>query len=335
MPLILDRNEVLEMYAFAREKKWVLPTFNTENLTTTEAILSAVSDYGKEIGIGNLPIIVGITNTYRDRPQSVYYSHTRNWEIGMRLFLKDLEVLTSPESPFGNLNVMIHLDHIIWDEDLELLDWDMRQFSSIMYDASTLPFEMNIKKTAQFVEKNRDVVLIEGACDEISKAETSGNADDLTTPEMAEIYISGTGVDIIVPNLGTEHRAKASTLKYHGDLAREISKKTGPHLCLHGTSSVSQNELTSLFDDGICKVNLWTALERDSTYALFLNMVKNASKLIGPVKTKEMVGKGFLGLIADSKSAPSLDFYTTTYRQDLIFDRMKEIIKQYISIWYK
>lgn len=335
MPLILDREEVLDMYAFAREKKWVLPTFNTENLTTTEAILSAVSDYGKEIGIENLPITVGITNTYKDRPQSVYYSHTRNWEIGMRLFLKDLEVLTSPESPFGNLNVMIHLDHIIWDEDLELLDWDMRQFSSIMYDASTLPFEVNIKKTAQFVEKNKDVLLIEGACDEISKAETSGNADDLTTPEMAEIYISGTGVDIIVPNLGTEHRAKASTLKYQGNLAREISKKTGPYLCLHGTSSVSQNELMSLFDDGICKVNLWTALERDSTYALFLNMVKNASKLIGPVKTKEMVGKGFLGLIADGKSAPSLDFYTTTYRQDLIFHRMKEIIKQYVSIWYK
>ncbi|MCC5943068.1 MAG: class II fructose-bisphosphate aldolase [Balneolaceae bacterium] len=335
MPLILDKNAVLEMYALAREKRWVLPTFNTENLTTTEAILSAVCDYGKEIGVDNLPIIVGITNTYKDRPQSVYYSHTRNWEIGLKLFLKDLDVLTSPESPFGKLNVMIHLDHIIWNEDLELLDWDMQQFSSIMYDASTLPFEENIKKTAQFVKKNRNAVLIEGACDEISKAETSGNEDDLTTPEMAETYLSGTGVDIIVPNLGTEHRAKASTLKYHGDLARQISAKTGPNLCLHGTSSVSQSELKNLFDDGICKVNLWTALERDSTYALFFKMAKNASKLIGPEKTKEMVGKGLLGIIADGESAPSLDYYTTTYRQDIIFHRMKEIINEYLSIWYR
>lgn len=335
MPLILDRHEVLEMFAYARENRWVLPTFNTENLTTTEAILSAVFEYGKVIGVDNLPIIVGITNTYKGRPQSVYYSHTRNWEIGLRLFLKDLDVLASPDSPFGKLNVMIHLDHIIWDEDLELLNWDMRQFSSIMYDASTLPFEENIKKTAEFVEKNKNVVLIEGACDEISKADTSGNADDLTTPEMAATYFSGTGVDIIVPNLGTEHRAKASTLKYHTELAREISAKTGTYLCLHGTSSVSQSDLWDLFDDGICKVNLWTALERDSTHTLFITMVKNASKLIGTEKTKQMVDSGLLGFIVDGESAPSLDFYTTTYRQHLIFQRMKDIIKQYLTIWYR
>ncbi len=178
---------------------------------------------------------------------------------------------------------MIHLDHIQWDDDKELLDWSMNQFSSIMYDASTLPLEQNIDKTAAFVRKNKNTILIEGACDEISSAGGSGK-NDLTTPEMAEKYYNQTGVDIVVANLGTEHRASASSLQYRGDLARLISERIGTKLCLHGTSSVSTEKVAKLFDDGICKVNIWTALERDSTPILFEDMLMNAAKIVGPEK---------------------------------------------------
>ena len=147
MPFVLERNHVLDIYAEAAERKWVLPTFNSENLTCSEAILASVKEYGQSIGITALPIIIGITNKYWQRPQSVYYTHTRRWDVGLRLFLADLKELTSSNSPFANLKVMIHLDHIQWNEDKELLEWDMRQFSSIMYDASTLPFEQNIKNS--------------------------------------------------------------------------------------------------------------------------------------------------------------------------------------------
>lgn len=334
MPLVLDRNEVLDLYEFAREEKWVLPTFNTENLTTTEAILSAVSDFGRSTGRKNLPVIVGITNTYQDRPQSVYYTHTRKWEIGLELFLKDLEILTSDGSPYAGLNVMIHLDHIIWDEDLELLEWDMNRFSSIMYDASTLPFEENMEKTAAFVEKNRDSIVIEGACDEIPKGDPDVEVPGLTTPNMVEKYVRKTGVDLIVPNLGTEHRANASTLKYHSELARDISARTGPKLCLHGTSSVSRDTLHQLFDDGICKANIWTALERDSTTVLFKEMIQHAAKMVGPENAAKMIEQGLLGAKADRHSPPSMDYYTTTYRQNIIFQQMKRIVIEYLKIWY-
>ena len=87
MPLIWERNYVLDVYAEAAERKWVLPTFNVENLTTTEAILEAVNEYGQSIGVKDLPIIIGITNKYRHRPQSVYYTQTRLWNLGLQLFL--------------------------------------------------------------------------------------------------------------------------------------------------------------------------------------------------------------------------------------------------------
>ena len=68
--------------------------------------------------------------------------------------------------------------------------------------------------------------------------------DGLTTPENAESYYQKTGVDIIVANLGTEHRTSATSLKYHERLAWDITKKIGPRLCLHGTSSVSMEKMT-------------------------------------------------------------------------------------------
>ena len=170
MPLILNRNKVLDIYKKAALKKWVIPTFNSENLTSTEAILAAALEYSHKINQPDIPVTIGITNQYDHRSQSVYYTHTRQWDIGLKLFLADIEVLTSKGSPFEKLNVMIHLDHTQWDNDKPLLEWDMNMFSMIMYDASTLPFEENIKLTAEFVRKHGHEIVIEGACDEIVDA---------------------------------------------------------------------------------------------------------------------------------------------------------------------
>ena len=259
MPLILNRNNVLDVYKEAAQKKWVIPTLNTENLTCTEAILSAALEYSKKINKPDLPVTIGITNQYSHRSQSVYYTHTRQWDIGLKLFLADIAVLTGKGSPFEKLNVMVHLDHTQWDADKPLLEWDMNLFSMIMYDASTLPFEENIKLTAEFVKKHGHEIVIEGACDEIVDA-TGDVRSTLTTPEQAIKYLNETKCDFIVANLGTEHRASAADLKYYGDMARKISKLTGTKLVLHGTSSVGNDQIKNLFNDGIAKVNIWTIL---------------------------------------------------------------------------
>jgi fructose/tagatose bisphosphate aldolase len=333
MPLILNRQEVLEIYTDAAQRKWVIPTFNTENLTTSEAILSATLEYSLKTGKPDLPVTIGITNQYGHRSQSAYYTHTRLWDLGLKLFLADIEVLTSKGSPFEKLNVMIHLDHTQWDTDKPLLEWDMGRFSMIMYDASALPFNENIRLTAEFVEKCGKIIVVEGACDEIVDA-TGDVRSDLTTPEQAIKYLNQTGADFIVANLGTEHRASAADLKYHGDLAREISKLTGPKLVLHGTSSVSNEQVRNLFTDGIAKVNIWTILERNSAPVLFEDMVKNAAKVTGNEKTEQMIKAGLLGTRVEKASKASLTHYTTLYRQDIIFGEMKKIVLDYLNLWY-
>lgn len=333
MPLILEKNAVLDVFARAAERKWVVPTFCSENLTTTEAILAGALEYGERIGEADIPITVAITNQYDHRSQSVNYTHTRRWDLGLKLFLAELRTLTDKGSPFEKLSVFVHLDHTQWDTDAELLKWDMRQFSTIMYDASKLPFEENIKRTAEFVEANGDKIVVEGACDEIVDA-TGAERSALTRPDEAERYLQETGVEHIVANLGTEHRASAADLKYHGEVAREISARTGPRLVLHGTSSVGAEQVRDLFSDGIAKVNIWTALERDSSPVLFEDMVRNAAKVVGAGKVKGMIEEGLLGKAVDKEGRPALSHYTTCYRQAIVFEKMKEIVLGYLNLWY-
>lgn len=334
MSIITDRNEVLAIYDEAENNRWVLPCFCTENLTTTEAILAAVKEYGDEKGISDLPIIIAITTQYSHRMQAAYYTHTRQWDIGLKLFLSDLKVLTDPGTPYEILRVMIHLDHVQFDDDEGLLGWDMGVFSSIMFDASKVPFRDNIRLTKQFVSDQGMNIVIEGTCDEIVDA-TGEEKSELTTAEHAELFCRETGVDLIVANLGTEHRASAKDLRYQGDYAQKIRAKIGTCIVLHGASSVTGDQIEHLIDDGVSKVNIWTALERDSSPALLMDMVEHASKIAGKDTAEQLKQMGLLGPACSTDESASIDYFTTAYRQDIIFREMKKIVQYYLRLWYR
>ena len=234
---------------------------------------------------------------------------------------------------YDNVTVLIHLDHIQFDVDKELYESDLSEYSSIMYDASALPFEKNIESTAKFVKSMKGKILIEGACDEIVDA-TGGSHNDLTTPEKAKDYIERTGVDMIVANLGTEHRATGKDLKYHGELAREIKKEIGANIVLHGTSSVTNDQVKTLYNDGVCKVNIWTAMERDSSPVLFYEMVKNAEKVAGEKTVKKLIDEGYLTDKCLTGEKINIQFFTEKYRNSITFNKMKEMVKDYLELWY-
>ena len=278
MPIITGRENVLAVYEQAAKKGWVIPCICSENLTTTEAILPAATEFAKEKGYERIPLTLAITNQYDHRSQSVFYTSTRRWDIGLKLFRSDLEIVSQV---FPNVDVLIHLDHAQHDIDAEMLESDLSMYSSVMYDASTLPMEENIAKTKAYVQRKGHELLIEGACDEIVDA-TGEARCEITDADKCERYMKETGVDVVVANLGTEHRASGQDLHYYSDAAKAIKAKIGPRICLHGTSSVSNDQIAKLFDDGICKVNIWTALERDASPALTEWIVKNAASAVAP-----------------------------------------------------
>ena len=322
----------MEVYQDAAKLGWVIPCICSENQTTTEAILSACSEYGKKIG-KRVPISIAITVLYSHRSQAVNYTHTGDWKTGLQLFRDDIVALAGKGAKYEDVDVLIHLDHVQFDDDIELLESDLSGYSSIMYDASALPFEENIKRTAEFVKKMGGKILIEGACDEIVDA-TGTEHNALTTPENALRYINETGVDMIVANLGTEHRATGKELKYHGDLAREIKKVIGNNIVLHGTSSVTNDQVKSLFSDGVCKVNIWTAVERDTSKPLFYDMVKNASKVAGPEIVDQLIAEGYLTEKCRTGDKINIAYFTALYRQTLIYTEMKKMVDAYLALWY-
>lgn len=333
MPLLLRRSEVLAAYAQAAARGWVLPCFGTENLTTTEAILSAALERARELGEPALPITVAITHRYPERSQSSAYTLTDDPALGLRLFRADLQALVAPGSPFDALQVLAHLDHGQHDLDADALESPAGSFSSVMYDASTLPFEENIAATRRYVERHGADVVVEGACDSIAHAGES-EATPGTAPDVAERYFRATGVDWVVANLGTEHRAGISRLRYRDDLAREITRRIGRRLCLHGASSLAPEALAGLFADGIGKVNLWTALERDASAELLRHLVVHAGAVAGTEVAGRLHAEGLLGPRADLSGPVSLDYCTTRHRQQVVFATMKRAVLIHLRRWY-
>ena len=333
MSIIRDLSQVREAYAKAGERGWVIPCFCSENLTTTEAILSAASEFREEHQLKFMPVILAITCLYPHRSQTVNYTHTKRWQTGLKLFTEDIKILCENGGPFDDLDVMIHLDHIQHDLDWALLEGDLRDYASILYDASALPLEQNITKTADFVRRRGWEILVEGACDEIANADGEIH-NECTTPKQALRYWRDTGADLIVCNLGTEHRASGKALQYHGAISRQIQKQIGSRIVLHGTSSVANEQVRNLYNDGICKVNIWTALERDSSPVLFADMVRHAGEIADADTLKKLTEEGLLAENPNRHMHMSLSHYATLYRQTIVFDKMKSIAKEYFSMWY-
>ena len=315
MPIITGRENVLAVYEEAAKRGWVIPCLCSENLTTTEAILTAASAFAKEKGYDRIPITVAITNQYGHRSQSVFYTSTRRWDVGLKLFRSDLEIISQV---FPNLDVLIHLDHAQHDTDAEMLESDLSMYSSVMYDASALPMEENIRKTRAYVQRKGHELLIEGACDEIVDA-TGEVHCEITDAEKCAVYKAETGVDMVVANLGTEHRASGRDLQYHSDAARAIKAKIGPRICLHGTSSVSNDQIA----------------RRDASPALTEWTVKNAAKCGGAKVEQRLIEEGYLTAASRTGDPASLQHFTTTSRQEIIFEEMKKIVRSYLELWYR
>lgn len=334
MPLLTGRDAALAAYADAAARGWTVACFGSENLTTSEAVLDAAAAHAAELGVPDLPVTVAITCRYPHRRQAEHYTATRRWDLGLRLFLADLAALCAPGSPYAALRVMAHLDHGQHDHDRGYLEeGDLSGWASVMYDASTLPFADNIRATARWVERRGHEVLVEGACDEIVDSGAGGG--ELTTPERAAEFLAGSGVDLIVANLGTEHRAAAADLHYHGDLARRIRARVGPRIVLHGCSSVPSDRLDGLWNDGVCKVNLWTALERDACAPLLEDMLVHADAAIGGAEVERLRGRGLLGPAVPATGRAAVSHCTTSHRQEVVFASMRRTAGAVLEQWYR
>ena len=160
----------------------------------------------------------------------------------------------------AKVDVAVHLDHGLTfetvDKALEL------GFTSVMLDASTLPFEENIARVKAVVEKARkygatveaELGLVggseDGSCDHGSRC---------TDPDDAVVYARETGIDALAVAIGNAHGnyPVAPTLAF--DVLEKIHEKVDIPLVLHGGSGITDKDFQRAISLGIRKVNIATA----------------------------------------------------------------------------
>ena len=160
----------------------------------------------------------------------------------------------------AKVDVAVHLDHGLTfetvDKALEL------GFTSVMLDASTLPFEENIAKVKTVVEKARKY----GATVEAELGLVGGSEDGscdhgirCTDPDDAVVYARETGIDALAVAIGNAHGnyPVAPTLAF--DVLAKIHEKVDIPLVLHGGSGITDKDFQRAISLGIRKVNIATA----------------------------------------------------------------------------
>ena len=160
----------------------------------------------------------------------------------------------------AKVDVAVHLDHGL---TFEMVDKALELgFTSVMLDASTLPFEENIAKVKTVVEKARKY----GATVEAELGLVGGSEDGscdhgirCTDPDDAVVYARETGIDALAVAIGNAHGnyPVAPTLAF--DVLEKIHEKVDIPLVLHGGSGITDKDFQRAISLGIRKVNIATA----------------------------------------------------------------------------
>ena len=170
----------------------------------------------------------------------------------------------------ANVPVCLHLDHAT---DFATIVRAIRLgFSSVMIDASRLPFEQNIDATRKVVEVAHAAgVSVEAELGQLAGREDNVEGDEnawLTDPEEAEIFVAKTGIDALAPSVGTAHGLYKGTPSIRFDLIRAIADRIHVPLVLHGGSDVPIGMVQEAIRCGIRKFNVGTDLRIAQARAL-------------------------------------------------------------------
>lgn len=169
--------------------------------------------------------------------------------------------------------VVIHQDH---GQTLEHILTAIRTgYTSVMIDASGLPFEDNIALTREITAIAHKVnVSVEAELGTIGVAEGSaegGHSEILyTDPDQAERFARETGVDTLAVAIGTSHglypAGKQPVLDI--DRLKAIKQRLSIPLVLHGGSGNKDSEVAESIKYGVGKINISSDMKKAFYVAL-------------------------------------------------------------------
>jgi fructose-bisphosphate aldolase class II len=237
----------------AADHRYGLPAFNVNNLEQVQAIMSAAAETDS-------PVIMQASAGARKYAGEIFLRH----------------LIEAAVESYPNIPVVMHQDHgqspAVCESAIKL------GFSSVMMDGSLkedgksiADYDYNVDVTRKVVElAHAKGVTVEGELGCLGSLETmEGDKEDghgaegkmtrdmlLTDPDQAADFVKRTQLDALAIAIGTSHGAYKFTRKPTGDILaieriKEINKRIpNTHLVMHGSSSVPQDLLKIIRDNG-------------------------------------------------------------------------------------
>ncbi len=280
-----------EVLKAALEGGYAVGAFNFNNLEALQAIVRAA-------GEARSPVVVQTSEG------AIHYAG-----------LAYLVALAGVAAEEAGVPIVLHLDH---GQQLETIERCLDAgYSSVMIDASALPFEQNLERTAEVVRMARPYgCSVEAELGRLRGVEDLVSVEDkdavLVDPEEAARFVRETGVDYLAPAVGTSHGA----FKFKGagelDLARleRVAEGCRVPLVLHGASGVPgwvveeaerygaqikgakgvpDDQIRAAIERGVAKVNVDTDLRLAVLAALRRTLAEKPAefdprRLFGPAR---------------------------------------------------
>ena len=286
-----------EMFKKAVAGGYAIPAFNFNNMEQLQAIIMAAAETKS-------PVILQVSKGARN-----YANQT------LLRYMAEGAVAYAKELGWEHPQIVLHLDHgDSFETCKSCVDFG---FSSVMIDASSLPYEENIALTKKVVEYahqfdvtvEAELGVLAGVEDEVSSAESH-----YTTPEEVIDFATRTGCDSLAISIGTSHGAYKFTPEQCTrdpktgrlvppplafDVLHEIEKKLpGFPIVLHGSSSVPQEyvdmcnqyggnlpnaigipeeQLREASKSAVCKINIDSDSRLAMTAAIRKHLAENPS----------------------------------------------------------
>lgn len=227
-----------DLMNYAKEHGYMLPAFNTTNMEMTFAIAKGLNQAG-------LPgyIQISSNNLRLSDPETIVY-------------------LTKKALKNSDVPIALHLDHGKSYEDVKAcVD---AGFTSIMIDASSLPFEENIKevqKAVNYCHFYGIPVEAELGCLQGKEEDIVNEADAKTDPDMVLDFVTRTGCDLLAVSVGNVHGLDIEP-KVDLPLLKKISEISPVPLVLHGGSGIPFETVQEARQYGLLKINYGSDLRK-------------------------------------------------------------------------
>lgn len=254
-----------ELLLDAQKNGYAVGAFNTNNLEITHAIIRAAE-------AKRAPVLVQIS------AGALKYAGP-----------EFLPMIVAKAAQQASVPVAIHLDH---GPDFKTVLLALRHgFTSIMRDASKLPYEQNVAEVRKVVEVCHALgVPVEAEIGKIGGAEehvvVSEREALMTDPDEAARFVEDAGFDFLAVAIGNAHGFYKGEPKLDFDRLDAIRRKVPVPLVLHGASGIPDYQITEAVKRGICKINIDTEIR----YAFITTMKKLMDEKPGEIDPRKILG---------------------------------------------